>query len=71
MFSRNLILVSNSRNNNDRFTGGDDLQDRYLLYHKAMMKNELYDGRGAYQLSFAGGQSGFSFGGNQMDMSQN
>lgn len=65
----NLILRSHKKDP-DRFTGGDDLTGLSLIYHEVMMKNELYNGKGAYQLSFAGGQSGFSFGGNQMDMGQ-
>ena len=56
--------------NNTKFTGGDTLTGIYQLYHQSMMKNELYNGYGAYQLSYAGGKSGLSFGGNQMDMSE-
>jgi hypothetical protein len=36
-----------------------------------MMCNELMGGYGAYKVSFAGGESGLSFGGNQMDMYNN
>lgn len=43
----------------------------YKLYHEVMMKNELAGGHGAYELSYAGGKSGFSFGRNQIDLSQN
>lgn len=35
------------------------------------MQNELYNDYGAYEVRFAGGNSGISFGGNQMDMKGN
>jgi hypothetical protein len=57
--------------NNVRFTGGDNLTGLLKMYHEVMMKNELYDGKGAYKLSYAGGESGPSFGGNQMDIAAN
>ena len=52
-----------------RFTGGDNLTGILKVYNEILMKNELEDGYGAYQLSCAGPTSGLSFGGNQMDMS--
>lgn len=53
-----------------RFTGGDKLSDLQKIYHEIMMVNELYNGMGAYQVTFAGGESGISFGGNQVDMKE-
>lgn len=59
-----------SENNEEiRFWGGDNLTGIEKLYHETMMRNELRGGYGAYQVSFAGGNSGISFGGNQMDIS--
>ena len=49
-------------------TGGNDLTGLMSVYHEAMMKNELKEGKGAYKLSWAGGKSAPSFGGNQMDL---
>lgn len=55
-----------------RFTGGDNFEGLHKVYHDIMMKNELRDGKGAYELSYAGkGESGPSLGGNQMDIAQN
>lgn len=54
-----------------KFTGGNFLYGIQKVYHDIMMKNELSDGKGAYKLSYAGDQSGPSFGGNQMDISTN
>lgn len=51
-----------------RFTGGDNLTGLARKAHEVLAQTELNDGKGAYALSFAGGNSGFSFGGNQMDM---
>ena len=51
-----------------RFTGGDHFSGFEKVAHDMMMSNELHGGYGAYQVSFAGGNSGLSFGGNQMDM---
>ncbi len=56
---------------NERFTGGDDLTGIHKKYHDIMMKNELRGGMGAYELSWAGGRSAPSFGGNQMDLGSN
>ncbi len=57
---------------NMEFTGGDELQGLERIYHEVMKKNELLDGKGAYKLSFAEkGNSGPSFGGNQMDLAAN
>ena len=54
-----------------RFTGGDGLTGFSKLVHNVMMVNELKGGTGAYQLSHAkAGRSGYSFGGNQMDLLQ-
>lgn len=54
-----------------RFTGGDNFTGLLKIYHDVIMKNELHDGKGAYKLSHAGGESGPSFGGNQMDIAGN
>lgn len=51
-----------------RFAGGDHFAEFEKVAHDMMMSNELHGGYGAYQVSFAGGNSGLSFGGNQMDM---
>ena len=51
------------------FKGGTTLKGFHGLVHKMMMVNELRSGSGAYQLSDAKkGKSGYSFGGNQMDL---
>lgn len=55
---------------NFKFTGGDNLTGLLQLYHEAMMQNELRNGYGAYEVSYAGGKSGISFGANQMDLSE-
>jgi Ca2+-binding RTX toxin-like protein len=53
----------------NRFRGGDDLKNGLEKgLHNVLSKTELQDGAGAYNLSFAGGKSGFSYGGNQMDL---
>lgn len=62
--------MTNYSEENSRFTAGDNFIGLHRLYHEAMMNNELRNGYGAYELSYAGGKSGFSFGGNQMDMSK-
>ncbi len=53
-----------------RFTGGDNLTGRAKTYHEVTMQTELNNGEGAYKASFAGGDSGISFGGNQMDLAK-
>ncbi|MFI4937261.1 MAG: hypothetical protein ACHQJ6_01975 [Candidatus Berkiellales bacterium] len=58
-------------NQNLKFTGGNSLTGMHKLYHQTMMVNELRGGYGAYELSYAKGESGFSFGGNQMDIRRN
>lgn len=66
--------MSEKQANNDqgpRFTGGDHLIGFEKLIHHLMTCNELTNGRKAYTVIFAGGESGLSFGGNQMDMSKN
>lgn len=60
-----------SKKQGSRFTGGDKLTGFEKIIHDLMMCNELMGGYGAYQISFAGGESGLSFGGNQMDMHGN
>ena len=60
--------MSQERNLKPRFTGGDQLTGLKKLYHEIMMKNELVDGYGAYEVHFARGKSGISFGGNQIDL---
>lgn len=60
-----------SKKQGPRFTGGDHLTGFEKVVHDLMMCNELMGGYGAYQVSFAGGESGLSFGGNQMDMYDN
>lgn len=58
--------------NKYEFKGGDNLKGIELDYHNIMMKNELKDGEGAYELSWADTpKSAPSFGGNQMDLAQN
>jgi len=64
------MLLTEISNEKYKFTGGNDLTGLGKLYHEIMMKNELRDGFGAYELSYAKGKSGLSFGGNQMDMSE-
>lgn len=55
-----------------KFTGGDSLQGVEKFFHLAMNANELANGEGAYKLTWAAlGNSGISFGGNQMDLSSN
>ncbi len=57
---------------NERFTGGDNLTNLEKYVHEIMMLNELKGGTGGYKLSHAIlGQSGYSFGGNQMDLTHN
>jgi hypothetical protein len=41
-----------------RFTGGDHFAGFEKVVHDLMMCNELMGGYGAYQVSFAGGESG-------------
>lgn len=54
-----------------KFSGGDELTDFKKIVHEFMMKNELINGYGGYEVKFAGTKnSGLSFGGNQMDMSE-
>lgn len=62
--------MSTEDKNKMPFTAGNNLTGIFKLYHEAMMKNELKAGLGAYELNFAGGKSGFSFGGNQIDLSK-
>jgi hypothetical protein len=57
-----------SKKQGPRFTGGDHFTGFEKVVHDLMMCNELMGCYGAYQVSFAGGESGLSFGGNQMDM---
>lgn len=59
---------------NERFTGGDSLQPGTMEYyvHRAMMKNELRNGQGAYEISNAQrAASGPSFGPFQYDIGAN
>ncbi|WP_226470236.1 peptidoglycan-binding domain-containing protein [Luteimonas panaciterrae] len=59
---------------NERFTGGDSLQPGTMEYyvHRAMMKNELRNGEGAYEISNAQrAASGPSFGPFQYDVGAN
>ncbi|TAL43533.1 MAG: hypothetical protein EPN89_15610, partial [Methylovulum sp.] len=53
---------------NERFTGGDTLTGFNKLAHEAMMRNELNNGRGAYEIQDAGGKSGYSYGPVQWDL---
>jgi hypothetical protein len=59
--------------NKIKFSGGDTLQGIEKKLHEILMQTELNNGFGAYELSYAeakeGGNSGLSFGGNQMDLS--
>lgn len=52
------------------FSGGDNLTGILKLYNNILMANELDNGYGAYEISLASPDSGLSFGGNQMDMSE-
>lgn len=52
------------------FTGGDNLTGILSYYSKILMENELNKGYGAYQLTLSTADSGLSFGGNQMDLSE-
>lgn len=55
-----------------RFTGGDELTGFEKYLHHVLMLNELGGGVGGYELADAKiGKSGYSFGGNQMDLSNN
>jgi hypothetical protein len=55
-----------------KFEIGENFDGIYRGYHHAMMHNELRNGEGAYELSWAGdNRSGPSFGGNQMDIAYN
>jgi hypothetical protein len=58
------------KNKGLKFNGGEGLEGLEKKVHEAMMQTELHNGYGAYELSYAGGKSGLSFGGNQMDMGQ-
>lgn len=64
--------MSEDKNKNDGplCTVGEQLNGIERLITAVLMQTELYDGYGAYKLSYAGGKSGFSFGPNQMDLSQ-
>jgi hypothetical protein len=54
------------------FKGDDDLTGIQSVVAQAFLQNELGGVSDGYQLSHAGiGKSGFSFGGNQMDLSTN
>lgn len=55
-----------------RFTGGDHLTGFDKIVHSLMMRNELINGYHGYEIRLAKkkGNSGLSFGGNQMDMSK-
>ena len=53
---------------NNKFTGGDNLIGIKAKLHEVLMQTELNNGKGAYEVNFAGGNSGISFGGNQMDL---
>lgn len=54
---------------NISFSGGSQFTGQNALYHQIMMLNELCNGYGAYQLSWAGTKnSGLSIGGNQIDL---
>ena len=50
------------------FTGGVGLTGFEEMVYYVDMKNELLDGKRGYVLSYAEGKSGFSYGGNQMDL---
>ena len=64
-------MTTNQGDRGFKFTGGDNLTGINQIYHEVMMRNELEGGYGAYKVSYAGEKSGFSFGGNQMDMKKN
>lgn len=52
-----------------RFTGGDNLTGFALSVHRVLIQNELSkDTAKAYELSNAGGKSGYSFGPLQWDL---
>ncbi len=52
-----------------KFTGGDKLEGFEKYLHHVLMLNELGGGVGGYELADAKiGKSGYSFGGNQMDL---
>ena len=52
-----------------RFTGGDNLTDFALSVHRVLIQNELSkDTAKAYELSNAGGKSGYTFGPLQWDL---
>jgi hypothetical protein len=58
-----------------KFSGGDTLEGTQKKLHEILIQTELNNGLGAYEISYAetreGGNSGLSFGGNQMDLSNN
>lgn len=55
-----------------KFTGGDKLEGFEKYLHHVLMLNELGGGVGGYELADAKiGKSGYSFGGNQMDLAKN
>jgi hypothetical protein len=55
-----------------RFTGGDNLTGFKRKVHDVMMKNELWDGIGAYEISLCkASRSGYSFGPVQWDLLNN
>ncbi len=65
-----------SKKDGPRCTVGDDFTGFKKIVHDLMMQNELYNGYGAYKVSYADtkskdNKSGLSFGANQMDMSKN
>lgn len=60
---------SKSKEKDLRFTGGDHFKDLDKVVHDLMMRNELINGYHGYEVRLAKrGNSGLSFGGNQMDM---
>lgn len=55
-----------------RFTGGDNLTGFKKLVNDAFMNNELRNGEGAYEISYAkSGRNGYSFGPVQWDLLKN
>lgn len=65
--------MSNKKSKDDgpRFTGGDHLIGFEKIIHSLMMRNELINGYHGYEIRLAKrGNSGLSFGGNQMDISK-
>jgi len=50
------------KNSEYKFTGGNSLTGIHKLYHEVMMLNELWNGYGAYEVSYAAGKSGISNG---------